>query len=129
MALSKTLAYKGHDYSYWVIGAKEYDKKTNRTRFALWGYRDKEAREENIENYIPEFSKIYEVEWDKSTGECYAIAKQSVISKQITKVSEPAKTRVIQDEEGKDIEEIIEPEQPEQFEMVELNPLVNSLDI
>jgi len=44
-------------------------------------------------------------------------------------VSEPAKTRVIQDEEGKDIEEIIEPEQPEQFEMVELNPLVNSLDI
>lgn len=129
MALSKTLTYKGHDYSYWVIGAKEYDKMTNRTRFALWGYRDKEARDENIENYIPEFSKVYEVEWDKSTGECYAIAKQSVLSKHITKVAEPAQIRVIQNENGEDIEEIVEPAKEEEFEMVEANPLFNSLDI
>ncbi len=129
MALSKTLTYKGHDYSYWVIGAKEYEKKTNKTRFALWGYRDKEAREENIENYIPDFSKTYEVDWDKSTGECYAIAKQSVLSKHITKVAEPAQIRVTKDENWDDVEEIVQPEQPEEFEMVEINPLVNSLDI
>lgn len=124
MALSKPLIYKWHEYSYWVIGAKEYDKKTNKTRFALWWYRDKEARDEDLENYIPDFSKMYEVEWDKSTGECYAIAKQSVTYKKVTQPFVPAETI-----ENEWVEEIVVPAIPEEFEMVELNPLVNSLDI
>lgn len=129
MALSKSLTYKGYDYSYWVIGAKEYEKKTNKTRFVLWWYKDKDARDENIENYIPDFSKTYETDGDITTAECYAIAKRSALYKNITKIFEPATTFVTKDENGEDIEQILEPEKPEEFEIIELNPLVNAQDI
>lgn len=127
MALSKELTHKGLTFSYWILGAKEYDKMKNVTRFALWGYRDKDARDESVENYIPDFSKVYEISGDKSTWECYAEAKKSVLHKNVLKVAEPAKTRIVR-ENDEDVEEIVEPEIPEEFEMIELNPLVNSLD-
>lgn len=129
MALSKEIIHKWISFTYWVLWAKEYDKKRNVTRFSLWGYRDREAREENIENYIPEFSKIYEVAGDKTTAECYEEAKKSVLVKNVLKVAEEAKIRVIQDENWQDIEEIVEPAKEEEFEMVEVNPLVNAENI
>lgn len=129
MALSKEIIHKGIPFTYWVLGAKEYDKNKNITRYSIRGYMNREVREENIENYIPDFSKIYESAGDLTTAECYEEAKKSVLVKNILKVAEEAKIRVIQDENGQDVEQIVEPAKEEEFEMIEINPLVGAITI
>ena len=59
MALNITKTYKGIELTYWRIRQYFFDDGANNTiRFVISPYKDDNARDDNVENYIQDMEKI-----------------------------------------------------------------------
>jgi len=58
---TKTIVYKGVPYSYWTIIRYEYSKERDLTTVTLVPYYNKETRLADVNSYIPDLRKQYEL--------------------------------------------------------------------
>lgn len=102
---TKTIVYKGVPYSYWTIIRYEYNKERDLTTVTLVPYYNKETRAADINSYIPDLRKQYEL---KGIVESLDAMYDSVtVSKKQTQIITPEVAAKIDPETGDTLEPFI----------------------
>ena len=102
---TKTIVYKGVPYSYWTIIRYEYSKERDLTTVTLVPYFNKDTRVVDVNSYIPDLRKQYEL---KGIVESLDAMYDSVtVSKKQTQIITPEVAAKLDPETGDTLEPFI----------------------
>jgi len=102
---TKTIAYKGVPYSYWTIIRYEYSKERDLTTVTLVPYFNKDTRMADVNSYIPDLRKQYELRGIVESLD--AMYDSVTVSKKQTQIITPEVAAKIDPETGDTLEPFI----------------------